>query len=186
MAQFQFESDDRDEIRTGRRSRSEKQERQNMRAAKSTSSAVDSFMSFFVRLMGLFTLLAGLWVGGLVISEVLGLYKGPHNIERFADAIDSGSNLDKVLASFSSKKTKKVKRREGLIDEPEVTTTNDDALRISYFLAWIIAIFLLMLIGRLAILAIKTGGELALYDLQVKKFARQLVEEVREPDKRHK
>ncbi len=184
MAQFQFEPDDRDDIRSDRPVR---QEQHSMREQKSMLSKANSFMSFFVRLMGLFTLLAGLWVGVIVITEVLGLYKGPHSIERFADAIDKGSNLDKVLASFSSKKSKRVKRREGLIDEPEVTTTkNDDALRVSYFLAWIIAIFLLMLIGRLAILAIKTGGELALYDLQVKKFARQLVAEVREPDKRHK
>jgi hypothetical protein len=33
-----------------------------------------------------------------------------------------------------------------------------------------------MLVGRLAIAAIKTGGELALYDLQIKRFAKYLVE----------
>ncbi len=40
-----------------------------------------------------------------------------------------------------------------------------------------IAILLLMLIGRLAIAAVKTGGELALYDLQIKRFAKYLTEQ---------
>jgi hypothetical protein len=34
-----------------------------------------------------------------------------------------------------------------------------------------------MLIGRLALAAIKTGGELALYDREVKGFARTLLKE---------
>jgi hypothetical protein len=36
-----------------------------------------------------------------------------------------------------------------------------------------------MVIGSLASSAIRTGGQLALYDLQVKHFARQLIAEAR-------
>lgn len=36
-----------------------------------------------------------------------------------------------------------------------------------------------MVIGGLASSAIKTGGQLALYDLQVKRFAQQLLDEAR-------
>ena len=178
MAQFRFKSDGRDEVRQETRS--------NMREENKTSSPVTDFMSFFVRLMGIFMLLVGLWMGVKVITEVWALYRGPHHIERFADAIDKGSNLDKVLANFSSRKPRRVKEREGLVEETQVAEKQNESLRVSYFLAWIIVIFLLMLIGRLALSAIKTGGELALYDLQVKRFARLLIEEVRDPDKRKK
>ncbi len=180
MTQFKFKSDDRDEIRS---------ERKNTMNQETTSSAATDFMSFFVRLMGVFMLIAGLWLGVKLIVEVWALYKAPQSIERLADSIEKGSHLDKALGSFSSKRPRQAKEKEGLIDEPIVAAgskVNDESLRITYFIAWIIAIFLLMLIGRLAMLAIKTGGELALYDLQVKRFARLLMEEVRDPDKKHK
>lgn len=178
MAQFKFKSDDRDEIRS---------ERKTTMKQENTSPATD-FMSFCVRLMGMFMLIAGLWLGVKLIVEVWALYKAPQNIERLADYIEKGSHLDKALGSFSSKRPQRVKEKEGLLDEPVATSkkADDESLRITYFIAWIIAIFLLMLIGRLALGAIKTGGELALYDLQVKRFARLLIEEVRDPDKKHK
>ncbi len=178
MAQFRFKSDDRDEVRQGRGT--------SVKEESGTSVTVTDFMSLFVRFMGIFMLLVGLWMGVKVITEVWALYRGPHHIERFADAIDKGSNLDKVMAKFSSRKPRRAKEREGLVEETKASQQKDESLRISYFLAWIIVIFLLMLIGRLALAAIKTGGELALYDLQVKRFARQLIEEVRDPDKHKK
>jgi hypothetical protein len=51
--------------------------------------------------------------------------------------------------------------------------------RLSYFVAWVISLLLLMLIGRLAIAAIKTGGELVLYDRHVQQLAREIVRESR-------
>jgi len=178
MAQFRFKSDDIDEVRPDREI--------GMREESKVSAAATNFMSFFVRLMGIFMLLVGLWIGVKVITEVWGLYRGPQHIERFADAIDRGSNLDKVLANFSSRKPARAKEREVLVEETKAPEKQNESLRISYFIAWIIVILLLMLIGRLALAAIKTGGELALYDLQVKRFARLLMEEVRDPEKRKK
>lgn len=179
MDQFEFDSEARNEIRDESRSFGRTTKRNNMKEEKASAAATE-FMSFFVRLVGLLMLLLGLWVGVKVIVEVWALYKGPHHIERFADAIDRGSNLDKVLASFSSKKTKKTE------DGKQVSTrsrSSGETVRISYFLAWIIVILLLMLIGRLAMMAIKTGGELALYDLQVKRFARLLMEDIRQQNR---
>ena len=40
-----------------------------------------------------------------------------------------------------------------------------------------VAILLLMLIGRLSIAAVKAGGELVLYDLHIKRFVRELLRE---------
>lgn len=42
-------------------------------------------------------------------------------------------------------------------------------LRLSYFAAWAIILMLLLLVGRLAIAAIATGGQLALYDVQLRR-----------------
>jgi len=38
-------------------------------------------------------------------------------------------------------------------------------------------LMLLMLIGSISLRAIKTGGELVLYDMQIKQFAKMLVKE---------
>lgn len=165
-----------------------------MNNEQSTSS---DFMSIVVRLMGLAILVVGLFVGIKVIFEAWDLYEQPERIERFADAIEKGSNLDSLLASLSPKLApapapapKPVDQLDGDEAETEVTTVTPapqqapEPLRVTYFLAWFIAIFLLMIIGSLATRAIKTGGELALYDLQVKRFANLLMKEVRNESKR--
>jgi disulfide bond formation protein DsbB len=128
---------------------------------------------FIVRGFGFVLMLVGLWISLAVIAEAWSLYKNPANIERLAKAIERGSNLDHALS------------RAG---QPERSTLEDAApdgaasaemlgFRMTYFVAWIIAILLLMLVGRLALGAVKTGGELVLHDVQIKQFARELVRE---------
>lgn len=175
MAQFNFENDDREEIRpTGRQPAG--------RRSGGAGESLNEFMAFCVRLMGIFMLIVGLWMGFKVILEAWALYRSPQHIEQFADVIERGSNLDSVLASFTSSKPKSNLSAEGKTQLVEPEQKN---IRLTYFLAWMIAIFLLMIIGHLAFTAIRTGGQLALYDLQVKKIARELIREVRQPDKRH-
>lgn len=120
-----------------------------------------------VRLVGFALMFVGLWIGLKVINEAWTLYQQPQNIERLARAIEKGSNLDKALSSVNA---------PAKSDESARVREVNDALgfRLSYFVAWIIGILLLMLVGRLAIAAVKTGGELALYDVQIKRFARYL------------
>ncbi len=138
-------------------------------------SKTTDFLSIIVRSLGLLMLIIGLYVGIKVIFEAWDLYDEPQRIERFADAIDQGSNLDNALSSFTASALN--------IDTTNASTPPeaakaDDSLRISYFLAWVLAVLLLMIIGGLAMSAIRTGGQLALYDLEVKRFARQLIKEV--------
>jgi len=141
------------------------------------------FLSIIVRILGLVMLLIGLFVGIKVIFHAWDLYKEPQNIERFADAIEQGSHLDVMLAKFTAQP--KTNDSEAVIDQTlQKAETSPESLRLTYFLAWIIAVLLLMVIGGLASSAIKTGGQLALYDLQVKRFARQLIEEARKTDRR--
>jgi hypothetical protein len=62
-------------------------------------------------------------------------------------------------------------------DAEAAKPTRASTLRLSYFIAWPIVMLLLLLVGRLAMAAIKTGGELALYDVQIRRFARELMRE---------
>ena len=129
-------------------------------------------MSIIVRCIGLFLLLAGLWVAIQVLLEALELYRKPQHIERFAVAIERGSNIDKSLVSI---------RNQVSGQDAEVGASNTGGrandIRVSYFFAWIIALLLLLLVGRISLTAIKTGGELVLYDMQIKQFARMLAKE---------
>jgi disulfide bond formation protein DsbB len=150
-----------------------------------TSSTTTDFLSILVRLLGLTMLLIGLFIGIKVIFEAWHLYKEPQNIERFADAIEQGSHLDVMLAKFTPQPKVKAENNETTIQPVSPTVqTNAESLRLTYFLAWIIAILLLMVVGGLASSAIRTGGQLALYDLQVKRFARQLITEARKTNVR--
>lgn len=123
-----------------------------------------------VRACGFVLLTVGLWIALAVIGEAWSLYQSPERIERFATAIERGSHLDRALASTST--------------APDIegeAAPVAPSFRLTYFVAWVIAILLLLLIGRLAIAAVKTGGELVLYDLHIKRFVRELVREARSP-----
>lgn len=159
-------------------------------------SVTTQALQILVRLVGIGLLLVGLWVGVKVVMEAWNLYSNPDNgrVERVAAAIDRGSNLDKLLnaarpapatgtaPSAGTDATERDAVAERLEPPAASTPAGDDDLanlRLSYFLAWIIVLLLLLIVGRLAMAAVRTGGELALYDAQVKKFARALIEQTR-------
>jgi disulfide bond formation protein DsbB len=145
---------------------------------ENTSKTTD-LLSILVRSLGLIMLIIGLYIGIKVIFEAWKLYEEPQRIERLADAIDNGSHLDNAISSITSSALD-VKPSD---DSVRAQVSNaDDSLRVSYFLAWFLAVLLLLIISGLAMSAIKTGGQLALYDLEVKRFARQLIEEARKTD----
>jgi hypothetical protein len=138
-----------------------------------------SVMSIIVRFIGMFLLLAGLWVAFQVMMEALELYREPQKIERFATAIEKGSNIDRSLSSFRNTISEE-QDENGLAKEPATpapAATSGSNVRVSYFLAWIIVLMLLMLIGSISLRAVKTGGELVLFDMQIKQFAKMLVKE---------
>jgi disulfide bond formation protein DsbB len=130
-----------------------------------------------VRAVGFILMFVGLWIGLKVINEAWSLYQQPQNIERLARAIEKGSNLDKALSSVDSHAPPDGASTQNASGEQVREINTALGFRLSYFVAWIIAILLLMLVGRLSIAAIKTGGELALYDLQIKHFAKYLIDQ---------
>ncbi len=145
-------------------------------AAPDWSERGSQWSQFVVRGFGFVLMLVGLWISLAVISEAWSLYRNPASIERLAQAIEEGSNLDRALSRVGTPERSTL---DDTASSAAARAGEDDVLgfRMTYFVAWIIAILLLMLVGRLALGAVKTGGELVLHDAQIKKFARELVRE---------
>ena len=127
-------------------------------------------LSIVVRVVGMVVLFVGLWVGVKVILEAWALYEQPQRVVRFADDIQKHSNIDGVIGSLAVPESAEAKGQG-----PGAGT----GLRLSYFAAWFIALLLIFVIGSLAMSAITTGGQLALYDLQLKRYSRSVIKEVR-------
>ena len=140
-----------------------------------------NIMGFFVRMTGMLLLLAGLWVAIQVLLTALDLYEHPEQIERFAIAIEKGSNIDKSLAPVRNGSIVDNDSDNGIHQYAETgkrpTSAGTNNIQLSYFFAWVIVLLLLLLIARISLTAIKTGGELVLFDMQIKQFARMLAKE---------
>ncbi|MBI4692654.1 MAG: hypothetical protein HY749_01360 [Gammaproteobacteria bacterium] len=131
-----------------------------------------------VRLAGFVLMAVGLFIALSVIAEAWSLYHEPQRIEPFAAAVETGSHLDRVVGSVHNEEKKDTETADGAAVVPKPAAPETPSFRLSYFAAWLLAILLLMLIGRLAIAAIRTGGELVLYDLRMKQFAKAIVHEL--------
>jgi hypothetical protein len=143
----------------------------------STATQWGSFaLAAVVRVVGLVVLFVGLWVGVKVIMEAWALYEQPQRIVRFADDIQKHSNLDGIIGSLATADSE-----ESASDGKRAPAkAPGNGLRLSYFAAWFIALLLIFVIGSLAMSAITTGGQLALYDLQLKRYSRAVIKEVRQ------
>jgi hypothetical protein len=143
-----------------------------------SDSTTNDILGFVVRLLGLVILVIGLTVALKVIIETWELYKQPQNIERFASSIEQGSGLDSLINNIANPNNGSINTLNESSNRPPKPSEQHN-LRLTYFVAWILVILLLLVIGGLAMSAIKTGGQLALYDLQVKRFAREVLEEAK-------
>jgi disulfide bond formation protein DsbB len=147
------------------------------------NSMIQTVISAIVRIVGVVILFVGLWVGLKVILEAWALYDSPERIERFAVAVERGSNLDKIFSATVERMSTQV-IAESPADEPRLSAgtssepeTPVPALRLSYFAAWFIVMMLMLIVGSLAMSAISAGGKLALYDTEVRKYSREVVRE---------
>ena len=139
-------------------------------------------INLFVRGLGMVLLLVGFAIALMVISNAWSLYQDPAEIERFARAVEQGSNLDLTLANATARGAAQLESGGPTFDDDESASAAapsgaQPTFRFSYFVAWLLAIMLLLLIGRLSIAAIRTGGELALYDVKIGRMARALMTE---------
>lgn len=137
-------------------------------------------LGLVVRYFGLTLMGVGLLVSLTVIVSAWSLYRSPTHIESFAQAVEQGSHLDLTLSRATQQGQQQLDTgdRAGVSPAPRSadTSTPPTSFRFSYFMAWLLAILLLMLIGNLGIAAVRTGGQLALYDVELKKRARAVSE----------
>ena len=134
---------------------------------------IQGIVAVLVRLLGMGLVLVGLGIGISVVLEAWALYKAPDRIERFAEAIEQGSNIDSAFSSLASDAAREfgVEQSTQARDVPASTdgrsapaaggrSSND--LRLSYFAAWVIVLGLMLVVGMLAMSAASTGARLAL------------------------
>ncbi|MGQ0658805.1 MAG: hypothetical protein ACT4NU_12050 [Chromatiales bacterium] len=165
MAYYQFDSDSSD-------------------VSTRVESAANITMSWLVRLAGLALLVVGLWTAITIILEAWTIYTNPRSqrVEAFARAIEDATHLDAMLTPKRAVPPTPGAGATGDVGSDRSASARPtgptDELRMSYFIAWAILLMMLLLVGRLSIAAIRTGGELALYDVQIRRFARELIREV--------
>lgn len=131
-------------------------------------------LAVLVRLLGLAFLVVGIGAAVVILNEAWMLYQDPGRIDRFAVAIEQGSNLDKIFALSGG-----ASEEGGTPAEGTAAPTGSDNLRLSYFAGWFLAL-LLMLVGSIvAISAVSAGGRLVLYDTDIRQLSRAVIKEVR-------
>lgn len=150
-------------------------------AATKVESAANIAISWLTRLAGLALLVVGLWAAVAIIFEAWSIYTNPksHRVEAFARAIEDATHLDAMLAPKRvASATAAPPAADAATAVPAAAEAQSDELRVSYFIAWAILLMMMLVVGRLSLAAIRTGGELALYDVQIRRFARELMREV--------
>jgi len=141
-----------------------------LRDAPHGISVTQGVLGILVRLLGLALLIVGLIAAVAVLVEAWKLYQAPERMERFAVAIERGSNLDKIFALPA----------EGGAEVATGSAAGDeDRLRLSYFVAWFVVLLMLLIVSIIALSTVSAGGRLALYDTDVRQLSKAVVREVR-------
>jgi hypothetical protein len=144
---------------------------------------LQQLLAILVRLLGLVFLVVGIGAGVVILNEAWMLYKEPARIERFALAIERGSNLDKIFALSATETTKSGDQGDPADDSGLSSDTSGTAestnLRLSYFAGWFLVLLLMLVASITAISAVSAGGRLVLYDTDVRQLSRAVIKELR-------
>ncbi len=141
------------------------------------------WLAILVRLLGLCFLVVGIGAAVMILREAWTLYQDPVRIERFAVAIEQGSNLDKIFALNGGETAGTVDQGEAAGDSSAQSAASSTAgsatLRLSYFAGWFLVLLLMLVASITAIAAVSAGGRLVLYDTDIRQLSRAVVKEVR-------
>ena len=141
------------------------------------------WLAILVRLLGLCFLVVGIGAAVMILREAWTLYQDPVRIERFAVAIEHGSNLDKIFALNGGKTAETGDQGEAAGDSSAQSVASSTAgsatLRLSYFAGWFLVLLLMLVASITAIAAVSAGGRLVLYDTDIRQLSRAVVKEVR-------
>ena len=140
-------------------------------------------MNLAARGFGMVLMVVGLVVALTVIVSAWSLYADPSHIDGFARAVEKGSHIDRMLDNSARDARQQFDNGARAADAPRLPGESAAPggapdVSFAYFVAWFLAILLLFLLGTLAIAAVRTGGELVLYDAKVKKLAREIIDEI--------
>ncbi len=146
-------------------------------------------LAILVRLLGLCFLVVGIGATVIILREAWTLYQEPVRIERFAVAIEHGSNLDKIFALDGGETAATAATAEtgdqgaaagDSSAQPAASGSAGSAtLRLSYFAGWFLVLLLMLVASITAIAAVSAGGRLVLYDTDIRQLSRAVVKEVR-------
>ncbi len=143
-------------------------------------------LAILVRLLGLCFLVVGIGAAVIILREAWTLYQDPVRIERFAVAIEHGSNLDKIFALNGAETTGSAETGDqgevagDASAQPAASGTEGSAtFRPSYFAGWFLVLLLMLVASITAIAAVSAGGRLVLYDTDIRQLSRAVVKEVR-------
>ncbi|TDJ16869.1 MAG: hypothetical protein E2O65_09230 [Gammaproteobacteria bacterium] len=143
-------------------------------------------LAVLVRLMGLCFLVVGIGAAVIILREAWTLYQEPERIERFAIAIEHGSNLDKIFALNGGETSGNAgtgDQGQAAADasaQPATSGTERSAtFRPSYFAGWFLVLLLMLVASITAIAAVSAGGRLVLYDTDIRQLSRAVIKEVR-------
>lgn len=134
---------------------------------------IQQLLAVLVRVLGLCFLVIGIGAAVIILREAWSLYQEPARIERFAAAIERGSNLDKIFTLPASTSA------EGEATGESSAPAADTQLRLSYFAGWFLVLLLMLVASITAIAAVSAGGRLVLYDTDIRQLSRAVVKEVR-------
>ena len=150
-------------------------------------------LAVLVRLMGLCFLVVGMGAAVIILREAWTLYQEPVRIERFAVAIEHGSNLDKIFTLDGGEigqtgQTGQTAEQDNAAGEAAGDSSSQAAapdaeasahFRPSYFAAWFLVLLLMLVASITAIAAVSAGGRLVLFDTDIRQLSRAVVKEVR-------
>lgn len=144
-------------------------------------------LAILVRLLGLGFLVVGIGAAVFILHEAWMLYQEPVRIEKFAAAIERGSNLDKIFALSGGETDKAGSQDQSMGDtagdagaQPAASgSAGNTNLRLSYFAGWFLVLLLMLVSSIIAISAVSAGGRLVLFDTDIRQLSRAVVKEVR-------
>jgi hypothetical protein len=135
---------------------------------------IQQLLAVLVRLLGLCFLVVGIGAAVVILHEAWMLYQEPQRIDRFALAIEQGSNLDKIF-TLSGAEAEGEAGTEAAAAAPDASGN----LRLSYFAGWFLVLLMMLVASIVAISAVSAGGRLVLYDTDIRQLSRAVVKEVR-------
>jgi hypothetical protein len=133
---------------------------------------VQQLLAVLVRLLGLCFLVVGIGAAVVILNEAWMLYQEPERIDRFALAIERGSNLDKIFTLSGGE-------AEGGEEAAAAAPATGGNFRPSYFAGWFLVLLMMLVASIVAISAVSAGGRLVLYDTDIRQLSRAVVKEVR-------